>query len=384
MNKIKHVLFLPDWYPNPENGQNGIFIKMQALAVSRYFKTTVVFVRSGEIDGKKYDRKYFKQGNFAEYIVYYRKSNYFLIKLLRLLYAYYIAIFDAARLEGRPGIVHIHVLGRSGLPALLMKFFWRIPYVITEHWSGYASGDFRKKTWVKRRLNYFIAYHSFAFISVSEFLKTALVSNGFKKRITVIPNIVDSENEIILSQAIPGRLIMIADLVDAIKNISGVIEAFKIVLLKDYSMVLNIYGIGHDAEFLKLTAGALLNKNIFFHGEKDHKEIMEAITTSGFLIVNSHYETFSIVTAEAMLCGRPVIATRCGGPEQFITDKTGVLIKKNDPGALAGAILKMNRELNNYDPMLLHNSIKENYSSKHVVGKLGSIYNSIISEGSEN
>jgi glycosyltransferase involved in cell wall biosynthesis len=58
-------------------------------------------------------------------------------------------------------------------------------------------------------------------------------------------------------------------------------------------------------------------------------------------------EPFGRVIVEAMLAGRPVIATRAGGPLEIITDNlTGLLVEPGDPHALAAAIQRLleNRE----------------------------------------
>lgn len=57
------------------------------------------------------------------------------------------------------------------------------------------------------------------------------------------------------------------------------------------------------------------------------------------LVVSSTTEGFSLAVVEAMAAGVPVVATRCGGPEEIVEDGvTGLLVPPADPRALAGAI----------------------------------------------
>jgi glycosyltransferase involved in cell wall biosynthesis len=60
----------------------------------------------------------------------------------------------------------------------------------------------------------------------------------------------------------------------------------------------------------------------------------------GLLVVPSRRETFSLVTAEALASGLPVVATRCGGPEEIVTPDTGELANVDDAASLAIAIEK--------------------------------------------
>ena len=53
-------------------------------------------------------------------------------------------------------------------------------------------------------------------------------------------------------------------------------------------------------------------------------------------------EPFGRVIVEAQLAGKPVIATRCGGPAEIIEDGvTGTLVNPDDPGELVSAIEKL-------------------------------------------
>jgi glycosyltransferase involved in cell wall biosynthesis len=59
-------------------------------------------------------------------------------------------------------------------------------------------------------------------------------------------------------------------------------------------------------------------------------------------VLSSVSEGFSLATVEAMAAGKPVIATRSGGPQEIIDDGyTGILVPPADSNALAARILEL-------------------------------------------
>jgi hypothetical protein len=48
-----------------------------------------------------------------------------------------------------------------------------------------------------------------------------------------------------------------------------------------------------------------------------------------------------IVLLEALACGLPVVATRCGGPEGLIDNRIGRLVKQDDTPAFAAAVIEL-------------------------------------------
>src|SRR5208283_2427341 len=59
-------------------------------------------------------------------------------------------------------------------------------------------------------------------------------------------------------------------------------------------------------------------------------------------IVPSEFEPFSMVAIEAMSYAKPVIATRCGGPEDIVEDeKTGFLVPIGNSDALAERMIRL-------------------------------------------
>lgn len=58
-------------------------------------------------------------------------------------------------------------------------------------------------------------------------------------------------------------------------------------------------------------------------------------------VVPSLREPFGMVLLEAMAFSKPVVATNIGGPQDIVTDQTGILVPVNDPAALGAAILRL-------------------------------------------
>jgi glycosyltransferase involved in cell wall biosynthesis len=73
------------------------------------------------------------------------------------------------------------------------------------------------------------------------------------------------------------------------------------------------------------------------------------------LVLSSSVETFGMVVIEAMACGLPVVATKCGGPEFTLQKDTGILVKSNEVESLAAGMEKM---MNKY-LMFNRNEIRE-------------------------
>ncbi|MCQ2969927.1 MAG: glycosyltransferase [Clostridium sp.] len=91
-----------------------------------------------------------------------------------------------------------------------------------------------------------------------------------------------------------------------------------------------IIGDGSKKEVLENVAKILrIDKNISWSGWKE--EPWKGIDEASICISTSNTEGFSMVLAEALARGIPVISTRCGGPSDIVEDGVnGWLVNKND------------------------------------------------------
>ena len=73
-------------------------------------------------------------------------------------------------------------------------------------------------------------------------------------------------------------------------------------------------------------------------GRVAHDEVPAWIAAADVVCQPSLVEPFGLATLEAMASARSVVATRVGGPPEFVTPQSGVLVDPEDEHALASAL----------------------------------------------
>ena len=81
---------------------------------------------------------------------------------------------------------------------------------------------------------------------------------------------------------------------------------------------------------------------------------------------------------EALACGTPVVATRCGGPEDIVKEGVGVLVSPEDPETLARGIEHVLDRRAAYDPAALRAYALEQFGSRPVSLRMASLYQEAI------
>ncbi len=85
--------------------------------------------------------------------------------------------------------------------------------------------------------------------------------------------------------------------------------------------------------------GALEGRDgIHLPGVVPHTAVPRWLRAADVVCQPSLAEPFGLVTLEALACGRSVVATRVGGPAEFVCPKAGVLVDPEDDDALAAAL----------------------------------------------
>ncbi|HNR54659.1 MAG TPA: glycosyltransferase [Flavobacteriales bacterium] len=373
MAAIPHVLVIPKWWPNERDPQLGDFIRKQVQSLARFTEVTVLLieasaadehsVRMTRSDGLMVVRSSYPASGSR--VKAWRK----LVNLVRYRHAAYAGWRTVHSERGMPAITHVHILVRPALIAWWLKRRFGIPYILSEQSSEYLDGTYQRKGSLFHALNTMLFKEATAVTAVSNWLGDGLVKLGLCSHYEVVPNVIPGLDRPLPQRGAADHFLVVADLVDRTKNVSGVIRSVALLHQRRVLVRLDIIGDGPDlAQLRELAVELGVKDRIVFLGRLPNSGVLDHMANVGAVIINSNVETFSVVTGEALAQGKPVIATRCGGPEAFVRPDNGLLIPVGDTAALADAMAQFVRDHERYDPQRIREGLSSTFGPD-AVGK---------------
>ncbi|MBK6756608.1 MAG: glycosyltransferase [Moraxellaceae bacterium] len=121
-----------------------------------------------------------------------------------------------------------------------------------------------------------------------------------------------------------------------------------------------------------------VSKQVVFLGARKRQEVLETVAAANAFVLSSRYETFGVVIVEALALGKPVVATRCGGPESIISNEDGILVDVDDIDALADAMLDVYTNYSNYHPEGIRQRCLERFGEEAVTTQLKMVYDGVL------
>jgi glycosyltransferase involved in cell wall biosynthesis len=293
---------------------------------------------------------------------------------------------------GRPDLIHAHISYPGGWVAMQLGREYSIPYVLTEHMGPFPLpyfGSRRKALASNQRepLNELLREplaNADATIAVSPTLAAEIEAYGLP-RPRFIPNLVDERKY----RATPPRtdetftFLSMGTMIES-KGFGDLLDAISMLLQRlaprDRDRVrFRIAGDGPMENFYRQRAHDLgLGPWLTWMGLLSSDRAHEEFQSCDCYVLPSWRESFGIVLVESFACGRPVIATRCGGPEAIVNDTNGLLIGVRDVEALARSLETMLHRARTYDPQVLRADFMARYSRAAVVRELDSVYEEVL------
>ncbi len=372
--KIK-ILFISSWFQNRTKPVFSQFIHRHAKAAALYTSVTFLHVC---FEKNKNKNRYEIVENTIDGVnvvyVYIKRPHIILFKLFMYLNGYKRGWDFVSKKFGSQDIVHANVLFPVGLVFIFLKSYKKIPFIFTEHWSGFLPDNKNKIGYIKKYLIKKIARQASLIMPVSENLKKAMEESEIQGNYMVIPNVVDTNVFTEFSKDksfnnLNKKILHVSSLQDESKNISGILNVIKKLSFQRNDFSLHIVSYGNQKPFIeKAERLSLLNKSVFFEKGKNPEELAEIMHQSDFLLLFSNYETFSCNIIESLSCNLPVIATDVGDISKIVSEKFGILVNPKDEESLLTAIEYILDHPDNFDRKNMHEFIEKNFSYQ-VVGK---------------
>jgi glycosyltransferase involved in cell wall biosynthesis len=278
-------------------------------------------------------------------------------------------------------LVHALVGHPAGIIAKAISEKLNIPYIITEVMSPFPFPQLRtpnRSIWKPLSDAYSSA---FANIADGKIKLETMKSEGFHNS-RYIPNFINEEKFQIDENAgriKPGKFnfFTLAGFVNQ-KGLDVLLNAIALLENRDdYHFIIG--GGGPLASYLKKMAHDLgIDHLIEWHHYIDRDRALYYYQRTDAFVLPSRNESFGIVYVESLFCGTPIVATRCGGPEEFVNSDNGLLCDIDDVSGLAEIMTKMRSTRNQYQSEKIRNWAYENYSSKVVCAKVIECYQQTI------
>ncbi len=285
----------------------------------------------------------------------------------------------------KPDVIHAFLFSSNLVATSLKILFPSLKIIVTK--VGYNT--------CRKKLHFFASnkiyrYCDLVMVNTGTLRDEILQNKAFAYKIKIIPNGIDLN--------INQDGIKIASLLSEIKRdrktIVGcvgrfapekryidVIEAAKI-LVRDNSNVhfLLVGGRGNFAECQYIVRKLAIQSYVTFTDEVDN--VLSYVKGFDIFLTASVSEGMPNSVMEAMLMGRPIIATRVGGIPELIEDGVnGLLVPPNKPHEIVGALKELlNNE--NLRRKMSSNNLKKirNFSIEEMVSKVNKMYSDLISK----
>jgi glycosyltransferase involved in cell wall biosynthesis len=183
-------------------------------------------------------------------------------------------------------------------------------------------------------------------VAPSMAIQAALIRNGIApERTEVVHHGIEPFAKLPLQAGLGRRPLRLAYVgrLNRVKGVHVLVDAIR--QLRDPACVeLHLLGAAHtrpEKRYARRVIRAIPSGcRVVDHGQLDRLGVARELAGCDVLVLPSIYlEVFGLVIPEAFSLGRPVIVSRCGGPEEIVRDGVdGLVVERNNPQALAAAI----------------------------------------------
>lgn len=363
--KGKSVLFLTYWYPNKNSKSFGIFIKRHAHAIKLDHQIVVLSltVKKGKAIYKKTLEVFEDEAGMETHKIWLESRFYAVLFLLLPLHYYVLKNYILKNLEQKHqfNILHSNILFPCAIVGHYLSKKLHYAHFITEHWTKidkfFATNIYRnpgRKVYDQAK----------AITCVSEQLATTVKKHTTNSHIRIVPNIIDpiefhydagiKKNKILTFIAVSYW----ANFKNPFYFLDALQGLYDEKVLPDFELVMVGKG-----EQIKIIEEKKYTFKLDLKGAMDAAEINFELNKSHIFLHGSDFETFSVIIAEALLCGLPSVVSPVGIATEAIHEKNGFVTDNTLADWKEKIRLCAQKTYNNLE---ISEELKDTYSPKKV------------------
>jgi glycosyltransferase involved in cell wall biosynthesis len=281
-----------------------------------------------------------------------------------------------------PHLIHAHTAYLDGGAARALARRWGIPYVITEHTGPFSllTQNLLIRRWTRRALQDAARVWCVSDALGEEVRRFA----GDGVPVSTLGNGVDLDRFFPPTQWRPRtkspRLLGVMSL-DSNKDPFCLLRAFVELRKEVPGACLILVGAGPlRASVQNFVQANGLSHRVILRDPCNRDEVARLMREScDILVSSSRSETFGVVLVEALASGKPVVATRSGGPESIIRHRwLGRLCPAGDPAALCRALADAIAGLPGFEVERIRAHAAATYSYENLAGRLREQYEQLV------
>ncbi len=321
-----NILFVSYWYPTQQHPLKGIFIKKHAHAIASSgcnIKVLSLCIENSTDLYKKEVLNFKDEAGIDTVQILIRSRFYKFLHVLpfhqyRLLRREYLHLKNTFE----PHLIHSNVLYPAGILGHMLSKEFSKPHVITEHWSK-VQKFMTKSLYASLGKK---AYAKAAVITVvSDFLKGTLLPYVEKEKVYRVPNVINNDVYSYKAKSIKDDVLVFTCVAHwhSPKRPDLIFQALqKLSNNQPKKITLNVIGEGPLLNALKKSNWSFETNYL---GQRSPTELANTLQHSDYFLHASDVETFSVVIAEALCTGTPVLASNKGAIPELLNTANGVL-----------------------------------------------------------
>ena len=401
------VFILPSWCPTADQPFSGTFFVEQAHAITLLRPDWIVAIcqfdlarsrmpwRPSDVPQFVKDclsiprlERLEAQSGLHEYRVWtpylprFGRQSKWVVNVKALASQAKLALEDFIQRFGRPDLIHAQAVYPGGAAAVALGKEYGIAVGLIEHLGPFppptlclASGQVMP-----------LVADTYAGASlcsaVSQSLADRVRQLGLADEVTVLPNFLPDLFGSVVEQQRPAERGFSFLSVGGPSHAKGTDVLLRALAKVSPDVTLRVVGDSPEMTFFQQLAADLgVFQRVQWLGAVPRDQMSELYQACDAFVLPSQGETFGIAFIEALAFGKPLIATRCGGPEDIVNAGNGLLVPLNSVDDLVVAMMDMVANAELYKPEALREDFLARFSASAALARIEAWYLAVIRTG---